>query len=122
MEANSKSWQSIIEFYGQFKASPNWNPEALRDLAIKIRNSEYAIGLYPVTSMHVLYIGQTPEFDINRGALKIEFKDKEIHFELMSSYKPSKNWKRTVDPDKAYDALVKFLESEKWFVKYHQNA
>ena len=122
MNATSKSWQSVIEFYGKLKASSNWNPKALENLAVQIQNSEYAIGLYPVTSMQVLYIGQTPEFDIFRGALKIELKDKKIHLELMSSHISSKNWKRAVDADNAFDALVRILKSEKWLVKYRQNA
>ena len=122
MKATSKSWQSVTEFYSQLKASSNWNPKALENLSAEIQNSKYAIGLYPVTSMYVLYIGQTLEFDIYRGALKIELENGKIHFELMSSCNSSKNWKRAVDADIAFDALVRFLESEKWFVEYHKNA
>ena len=84
--------------------------------------SEYASGLYPVTSMHALYLGQSPEFNIHRGALKIELKENQIHLELMSSFDTSKNWKRVVEADKAFEALVRFLESEKWFVTYRKNA
>ena len=117
--AKSKTWQSVIEFYGQLNASPNWNPKTLENLALQIKNSEYACGLYPVTSMHVLHLGQSPEFDIMRGTLKLELKGNEIHLELMSSYNTTKNWKRVVKANEAFDALVTFLESEKWFVAYH---
>ena len=118
MRAKSKTWQSVVEFYSQLKGSPDWDPKNLETLASKIQNSQYANGLYPVTSMCVLYLGQSPEFDIKRGALKIELKKKQIHLELMSSYDTSKNWKRVAETDNAFDALEKFLESEKWFVQY----
>jgi hypothetical protein len=122
MRARSKTWQSVVEFYTQLKESPDWDPKILGNLAAKIKNSKYANGLYPVTSMHVLYLGQSPEFDIKRGALKIELKKNQIHLELMSSYDSKKNWKRAVEPDKVFDALEKFLQSERWFVQYRQNA
>jgi hypothetical protein len=119
MKVKSRNWNDVINLYDQLSSKDELNFRFMSKLVKDIVNSRYSVGLFPVTSMHTLILGQTPEFEIERNTLSIELeKGNQVKLELNSSAIKSKNWRRVVPANAAFSALETFLESEKWFVSY----
>lgn len=119
MKVKSRNWNDIISFYDNLPSQNEFNFKLMAKLVRDIVNSPYAIGLFPITSMHTLILGQTPEFEIERNTLRIELiEGNQVKLELNSSAIKSKNWSRIIDASEVFIALEKFLKSEKWFILY----
>ncbi len=119
MKVKSRNWNEVAKFYDGLPSQEELDFHLMAALVKVIMGSRYSIGLFPVTSMHTLVLGQTPEFEIERNTLNIELeKGNQIVLKLNSSAIKSKNWRRVVPASEAFSALETFLESEKWFVSY----
>ena len=120
MKIKSRNWNEVVKFYDSFPSQEELNFRLMADLVRNIISSRYSTGLFPVTSMHTLILGQTPEFEIERNTLSIKLeKGNQVKLELNSSAIKSKNWRRIIPANEAFSALETFLESEKWFVLYN---
>ena len=114
----SRSWASVIAFY---RDMPWAGPMAY--LAETIASSRYGPHLYPVTSMHTIVIGQTPEFDWNDGVLRIEPMFEQdvivgVRFVYVESPSATGHWARDCRIDDAFGVLERFLARAHWFVEY----
>jgi hypothetical protein len=119
MKFKSRNWNDVLKLYDSLTSQEGLDFRFMADLVKNIMHSRCSIGLFPVTSMHTLILGQTPEFELERNTLSIELqKGNQVKFELNSSAIESKNWTRVIPANEAFSALETFLESEKWFVLY----
>jgi hypothetical protein len=119
MKVKSRNWNEVVKFYDGLPSQEELDFHLMAALVKNIMSSRYSIGLFPVTSMHTLMLGQTPEFEIERNTLSIELeKGNKVKLELNSSAIKSKNWKRSVPANEAFSALGTFFETAKWFVSY----
>ncbi len=114
----SKTWDEVIEYYKQLNESPKWDIQPMVDFVERISESKYAQGLYPITSMYTLIIGQTPELDPCRSVLKVEFFDGRFYFVYVDSAIETHLWKRDCEPYEAFSLLDDFIHQLDWFIEY----
>ena len=112
----AKSWEEIERFFAELTSADEYFLPMLEFVSL-IKNSIYAIGLYPATSMHSLLISQSETFEFRHQVLKIELQKSKFHFlyserhvikpllELESSYQ------------RGFETLEYFLKRRKWFLK-----
>ena len=115
----SRTWDEVIGYYKGLNESPKWDIQPMIDFVEQIVDSKYAQGLYPITSMYTLVIGQTPDIDPYRSVLKIEFFDGRFYFVYVDSGIDTHLWKRDCEPEEAFDLLNEFIRQLDWFVEYH---
>jgi hypothetical protein len=114
----SRPWASVIAF---FRSIP-WAGQ-MAWLAEAIASSRHGAQLYPVTSMHTIVIGQTPEFSLNQGVLRIEPTfDRDVidgvRFEYVEAPWVPVKWRRECRIEEAPGVLERFLARAHWFVEY----
>jgi hypothetical protein len=114
----SVNWDEVIKYYKELNKSPKWDIQPMVDFVEQIAESKYAQGLYPITSMYSLIIGQTPEIDPCRSVLKVEFFDGRFYFVYVDSGIESHCWKRDCEPDEAFSLLDEFVHQLDWFIEY----
>ena len=122
MIEKSRTWGEVIEYYKQLNESPKWDIQPMVDFIEQIADSKYAQGLYPITSMYTLIIGQTPEIDPYRSVLKIEFFDGRFYFVYVDSAVDTHLWKRDCEPEEAFSLLDEFIHQLDWFIEYRSPA
>lgn len=75
--------------------------------------------------MNTIIISQTPEFDVQREVLAIDYNFEKEYFTLefrqQQFHQPydskKKNWTRYCPPEKVYLVIVKFFRLQKWFTE-----
>lgn len=95
-------------------------------LTKQLAKSPYAEDLFPITSMNTIIISQTPEFEMDREVLAIDYNFEKEYFTLEfrqqqfnQPYDPNKrNWKRYCPPEMVYSVIVKFFRLQKWFTEF----
>ena len=102
----SSSWNQISEHFRDRKPS-------IHRLVEWIQASEYAHGLFAITSLDTLIIGQSAEFDMWRNVVRIDERDDicTIQFcEFLGSTS-----KRDIDGDRLIQTFSSLISSLKWF-------
>jgi hypothetical protein len=116
MPARMSSWQSVEAFFDGL-AAKDAHFEPMRSLVHGIAGSEFAISLYPWTSMHDLCISQTQSVNPNESPhLRISLKSaSEMEFRYIDTAIASRQWSRAVSPDRALGRLLVFFGQLNWF-------
>ncbi len=122
MTEKSKTWEEVIEYFTELNKSPKWDIQPMVDFVEQIAESKYAQGLYPITSMYTLIIGQTQEIDPGRGVLKVEFFDGRFYFVYVDTAVENHLWKRDCEAEEAFSLLDDFIHQLDWFIEYRGSA
>jgi len=119
MKFMTRPWEKIIEHYDD---APSASIAALRDVAIRIKNSELSNGLHAWTSMWDLCIVQNQvTYPYDGPQLRIAVADEDtLEFRYFDSMNPSKQWSRTVPAREAWSRLISFLDQLHWFVNLEE--
>jgi len=94
----------------------------MAELVEHIAASPYADHLHGFTSMHTLYVGQTPVLEWEIHVLRIEpdFRDGQIArllFEFIEYPGVDRRWKRECAPEDGIATFERFLRAQRWFVE-----
>jgi hypothetical protein len=90
-------------------------------LAKQLAKSSYAKDIYPITSMNTIIISQTPEFDMHREVLAIDYNFEKEYFTLKfrEHLDPKKrSWTKYCPPEEVYSGVVHFFCLQKWFTEF----
>lgn len=109
-----------MSFYRKGIDEWGWQFEPMAELVQAIVSSRYACGLYANTSMSILQIVQTPEYDPDGEILRISYDPalREFNFELQEAASGLyKRWTRKCAAERAFSTFERFLQLKKWFVE-----
>ena len=71
------SWPSVVQFFrGSAGANPDFEP--LHQLVARLAESRLAQGLFPVKSMHTIYLYQQDRWSDADDVVRVEFQDGEF--------------------------------------------
>ena len=126
----ARPWDSVVDFFAGF-ASVNPECEPMHRFVSRVASSRYAEALFPLTSMHTLIISRTPEFQLNREVLRVDFDctRQRFHFEyrerpfaspvernLKRSGPAHEAWTKKCDAAAGFSAFERFLALKRWFI------
>jgi hypothetical protein len=111
-----RSWQEIRNHYTSLAGAGD-SIGAILKLIDEIESSPYNVGLFAWTSMHDLYIVQTPvEYPYNGPYLRISpIKNGELEFRYIDTTIEEQQWHRVVDGTNGFDRLERFIKQLHWF-------
>ena len=111
-----RSWQEIRNHYASLAGAGD-SIGAMLKLVDEIESSPYNVGLFAWTSMHDLYIVQTPvEYPYNGPYLRISpIKNGELEFRYIDTTIEEQQWHRVVDGTNGFDRLERFIKQLHWF-------
>ena len=118
----TRPWKSIRKRYADITAAQHEADsvlyfKAMLNLVTAIEQSRYATGLHGWTSMHDLYIDQTPvNYPYDGPRLKISpLHEGKLEFRYIDTPLEAKQWHRVVDQSEGFARLEKFLKQLHWF-------
>lgn len=118
MLVKAQSWEGVIERYeDSLKIDKRFKP--IVDLAKQLAGSPYAKDIYPLTSMNTIIIAQTPEFDMQREVLAIDYDFEKEYFIL--NFRQGilkKSWTKYCPLEEVYSGVVHFFRLQKWFAEF----
>ncbi len=112
----TRPWREIEECF-RCMANAGLAFSAMLQLVRAIMGSRYVHGLHAWTSMHTLCLVQQPApYRPDLPHLRISPQaDGQLEFRFVDTAVPGRQWHRTVDGDRAFDRLTRFLEQLHWF-------
>ena len=114
----TRSWEDVLKFFTEIAESNSYFSPIHR-LVTEIAASKYAIGLFCTTSMHVLWISQSEEFEMAREVLIVKYNGAkhQFLFEYIEHPHAKKSWHRECSEVDAFQNFERFIEMKKWFLK-----
>jgi hypothetical protein len=104
----SHPWDSIFSHFNGYKP-------ASADFIDWLRNSKYAFGLFAVTSMDEVVIGQSPQFSLHRNVIRVhEIGD---NFRITFVESETSSSERQFRQTELIPAFERLLESLHWFAE-----
>jgi hypothetical protein len=115
----SRSWGDIARSFAEL-AEANSYFQPMSQLVSEIATSKYAIGLFPIKSMHDLWISQSEEFEMWHEALLIRFDviNHKFLFQYVENPYVKNPWQRECPEATGFQTFERFLEMKKWFLKF----
>ena len=126
----ARPWDSVVDFFAGF-ASVNPECEPMHRFVSRVASSRYAEALFPLTSMHTLIISRTPEFQLNREVLRVDFDCTRQRFNFEYRERPFASpvernpersgpaheaWTKKCDAAAGFNEFERFLARKGWFV------
>jgi hypothetical protein len=113
-----QSWGEIKDRYLEVKASAPWANDMIA-LVDHIASSQFAIGLFPWTSMFDLCIAQSSSsYSDSVPFLRISpTRDGKIEFRYFDTFIRERQWSRVVESQYAKEQFDKFVEQLHWVFK-----
>jgi hypothetical protein len=84
-----------------------------------VRHSDFSDGLFAITSLDTLIIGQSSEFDMHRNVIRIS--ETEDRFRLVFQEDNMHNSERIVEESELNEAFRKLIVSLHWFANERIN-
>ena len=104
----SRSWQEIEAFYSDYRPGMKW-------FIGWLYNSRYSFGLFAITSIDVLIIGQSETFDINRNVIRLREIDSKFYLTFLES--ESSGTTKIFAKGEIVRAFERLLASLNWFTE-----
>ncbi len=110
-----RPWPGISDTYRRL-IEHNWDMQPMLSLVNSIAASRYADGIFAVTSLSTLCVGQTPEFEMDRHCLRVDFKNDRFVFRYIESSFRGAAWQKECGRNEGFSTFEHVIGRLKWFI------